>query len=179
MPERAMPATHRPGRRGVLASMLAAALASGCGFQPRRPLTYPFSRIALVGFAPGSPLEAELRRALQAGGVETGTDATSGPSAGSAPVVLRALEDRRERSVAAITSAGQVRELQLRLRVRVRADSADGRVLMPPVELRLSRDLSTTESATLAKRQEEAELYREMQSDVVDQLLRRLAALNP
>ena len=94
-------------------------------------------------------------------------------------MVLRALEDRRERSVAAITSAGQVRELQLRLRVRVRADSADGRVLMPPVELRLSRDLSTTESATLAKRQEEAELYREMQSDVVDQLLRRLAALNP
>ena len=96
---------------------------------------------------------------------------------GEAEVVLQALVDRRERSAAATTAAGQVRELQLRLLATVRADTPGGRALMPPVALRLVRELSTTESATLAKAAEEAEIYREMQDDVVAQLLRRLAAL--
>ncbi len=169
------PSPMRPGRRLALAGAAAAAttaLLAGCGFQLRHPLAFPFQRIALAGFTPASPLEAELRRALQAAGV------TVSPAPDAAQVVLRALEDQRERSVAASTAAGQVRELQLRLLVRVRADTPQGRALMPAVSLRLTRDLSTTESATLAKRLEEVELYREMQSDVVDQLLRRLAALD-
>lgn len=163
----------RPGRRLALGGIAAGAvLLAGCGFELRRPLAFPFQRIALAGFAAASPLEAELRRALQAAGV------TLSPTPDTAQVVLRALQDLRERSVAASTAAGQVRELQLRLLVSVRADTPQGRALMPPVSLRLTRDLSTTESATLAKRLEEVELYREMQSDVVDQLLRRLAALD-
>jgi LPS-assembly lipoprotein len=168
--------TDHPGRyaaRRRLFILASAATLAGCGFHLQQPLRYPFGRIALVGFAPNSPLESELRRALTAAGVQVSA------ASAQAEVVLRALTDRRERSVAASTAFGQVRELQLRLRVTVRADTPAGRALMPPVELRLSRDLSTTESATLAKRQEEAELYREMQSDVVTQLLRRLAALSP
>jgi LPS-assembly lipoprotein len=45
------------------------------------------------------------------------------------------------------------------------------------VELMLSRDLSYSEVLALAKEQEEAELYREMQSDIVAQVLRRLAVV--
>jgi LPS-assembly lipoprotein len=41
----------------------------------------------------------------------------------------------------------------------------------------VARDLSTTEAASLAKAFEEAELYREMQADVVQQVLRRLASI--
>jgi len=146
-------------------------LLAGCGFQLRQPAAYDFRSLALAGFAPASPLAAQLRRALVDAGVEVR------PTPADAQVVLTALEDRRERSVAASTAAGQVRELQLRLRVSVRADTPAGQVLMPPVALNLSRELGTTESATLAKRQEEAELYREMLADVVAQLLRRLAAV--
>ena len=40
-----------------------------------------------------------------------------------------------------------------------------------------SRDLSYTESAALAKEQEEAILYRAMQSDIVSQVMRRLASV--
>ncbi len=153
--------------------VLSAAVLSGCGFQLRRPLAYPFRTIALTGFAPRSPLETELRRALAAGGVETV------PVPRRAQVVLQALQDKRERSTVASTAAGQVREVQLRLNVTVRADTPDGRALMPPVEMKLRRDLGTNETAALAKEQEEDELFREMQSDVVAQLLRRLAALQP
>lgn len=155
-------------RRHLL--LLGTAALAGCGFHLRQPLSYPFRTIALVGFAPRSPLETELRRAL-AGSVQI----LLAPR--QAEVVLQALEDKRERSVAASTAAGQVREVQLRLRVTVRADTPAGRALMAPVEMRLTRDLSYTESAALAKELEEAELYREMQADVVAQLLRRLATV--
>jgi LPS-assembly lipoprotein len=39
------------------------------------------------------------------------------------------------------------------------------------------RDISYNESYALAKETEEAQLYRDMQSDVVQQILRRLAAV--
>lgn len=154
----------------TLAATAATALTAGCGFQLAAPLSYPFRRIALTGFAPDSPLAADLRRALARHVVIV-------PVPAEADVVLQALVDKRERSAAATTAAGQVRELQLRLLATVRADTPTGRALMPPVALRLVRELSTTESATLAKTAEEAEIFREMQDDVVAQLLRRLAAL--
>ena len=98
-------------------------------------------------------------------------------SPAGADVVLQATEEGRERSVVASTSAGQVREMQLRLRLNFRAQTPDGRQLIAPAELLLSRDLLFTETAALGKQQEEDELFRDMQSDVVRQVLRRLAAV--
>ena len=46
-----------------------------------------------------------------------------------------------------------------------------------PAELLLSRDLSYSEAFGLAKQQEEEDLFREMQSDVVLQVVRRLASV--
>ena len=156
-------------RRHLLAAAAAAGLA-GCGFQLRQPPQMPFQSIALIGFAPKSPLAAELRStlALQVKVLESpaGTD-----------VVLQATEEGRERSVVASTSAGQVREMQLRLRLNFRAQTPDGRQLIAPAELLLSRDLLYTETAALGKQQEEDELFRDMQSDIVRQVLRRLAAV--
>lgn len=169
------PALHRPPRRTALLAMALAAggvVLGGCGFRLREPPRLAFDRLMLAGFAPRSPLEAALRRALadQVRFVDTPAEAD---------LVLRALAEARERSVAASTAAGQVRELQLRLRVSVRADAPDGRVRMAPVTLRLVRELRTTETAALAKAAEEEALYRAMLDDVVGQLLRRLAALQP
>ena len=44
-------------------------------------------------------------------------------------------------------------------------------------EVLLQRDMSFSESAVLAKEAEEALLYRNMQSDLVQQLVRRLASI--
>ncbi|MEO5735460.1 MAG: LPS assembly lipoprotein LptE [Rubrivivax sp.] len=145
---------------------------TGCGFRVRQPSKMSFRSIALVGFAPRSTLAAELRTLLaeQVRVVDT-------PD--SAEVVLQALADVRERSVVATTAAAQVRELSLRLRFEFLARTGSGRLLLPPVELMLSRDLNYIESQALAKAFEETELYREMQSDVVLQVISRLAALNP
>ncbi len=158
----------RDGRRAAL--LLAAGLLGGCGFALRRPPRLAFQSIALVGFAPRSPLAEELRREMR-----SQVQVLDDPA--KAQVVLQALDDARERSVVASTAAAQVRELQLRLKFNFRAHTPGGRELIPRVELLLKRDLSYSETQALAKEAEEAELFREMQTDVVTQVLRRLAAI--
>ena len=59
-----------------------------------------------------------------------------------AEVVLDSLGDARERSVAASTAAGQVREVTLRVRLRFRAATPQGRLLLPPADLLLTRDMN-------------------------------------
>jgi LPS-assembly lipoprotein len=157
-----------PDRR-TAASLLAMAVLGGCGWQLRGATELPFSRIALEGFAPRSPLADELKRAL----LQSDAAVVSNPA--QAQVVLHALADRRERGVVASTTAGQVRELQLRVRLEFRLATPGGRELIPATELLLTRDMSYSETLALAKEYEEAQLLRAMQSDIVAQLMRRLA----
>jgi LPS-assembly lipoprotein len=91
--------------------------------------------------------------------------------------VLHALLDQREKGVVAQTAAAQVRDFQLRMKFDFRAQTPAGRELIPRTELLLTRDLSYTETQALAKEFEETELYRDMQADVVSQVLRRLASV--
>jgi LPS-assembly lipoprotein len=146
----------------------ATTLLGGCGFALRQTPPLPFSRIALRGFAARSPLGDALRQRLadMAQVVDT---------PGQAEVVLQSIVDKRERSVVASTGAGQVRELQLRVRFEFSLVTPGGRVLVPDNELLLTRDMSYSESFALAKAQEEAELLAAMQDDIVQQVLRRLA----
>lgn len=144
-----------------------------CGFQLRRAPELRFHTLALADFAPRSELAAELRLQL----AQTSTRVVE--SADDAQVLLQALVDRRERSVVASTAAGQVREVQLRQRLRFRVRSREGRELLAPTELLLTRDMSTSETSVLAKEQEEALLFRAMTTDIAQQVLRRLAALQP
>jgi len=160
-----------PQRRGLLAGAIALAVLplAACGFALRRAPELPFARIALVGFSAQTEVAGELRRAMPAG-----VTVVADPR--DAEVVLEALVDRRSRSVAAMTAAGQVRELTLHSRLHYRLSTRGGRVLLPPVEVAFSRDMSYSEAAALAKADEERLLWRAMEADIALQVLRRLAA---
>lgn len=156
----------------LLAALAAAASLGGCGFELKRPPALRFRTIQLVGFAPRSPLAAELTRQIAF------SDATRVVATlPEAEVVLFALTDEREKSVVATTAASQVREFELRYRFRFRLATQSGRELLPSAEILLKRELTYTESAALAKEQEETFLYRAMQNDIVQQVLRRLASV--
>ena len=155
-------------RRALLLAALA--VVGGCGFQLRRAPQLAFGSIALVGFASDSPLADELRARLAESTLVQANPARAG-------VVLQALNDTRERVVVASTAAGQVRELQLRVRFRFRVSTPAGRELLPPAELLLTRYMSYSESIALAKEQEQAQLYRAMDEDIAAQVLRRLASV--
>ena len=76
-----------------------------------------------------------------------------------------------------MNTQGRIREYSLVYRLRFRVNGAGGKELIPPTELALKRDISFNESQAIAKEKEEDMLYRDMQSDAVQQILRRLAAL--
>ena len=164
-------------RRGVLFAAGACCLSTllpGCGFQLRRPPELRLRSLHLAGFGPLSPMAEELRRQLRASPQVQVVEAAS-----QAEVVLYALLDAREQVVAASTATGQVRELTLRARLRFRAANGSGKEVIPETELVLTRDMSYSESAAMAKDHEADLLFRAMQADIATQVLRRLAALTP
>lgn len=161
-------------RRSLLAAPCAALALSACGFQLRAAPELAFQSL-YVGAAVNSALANELKRNLASlGNLQVITDPTLQPTA---QVVLDILQDQREKTVVGVNASGQVREFQLRVRLRFRLRTPQGRELIPETELLLQRDISFNESAVLAKEAEEGLMYRDMQSDLVQQLIRRLAAV--
>ncbi len=153
------------GLTGVLTSL------GGCGFELRKEPDFPFHSLALVGFKADSQLSAEFRRQLSR------TKLSLMPDPNKAEVVIEALKDSRDKTVVVSTSAGQVREWQLKMDFDYLLRTAQGELLLPRTELRLTRELTYTETQALGKEQEEAQLYRAMQSDAVALIMRRLAAV--
>lgn len=149
---------------------------SACGFQLRGAGDYPFKTL-FANFSSTSPLGLEMRRNL----LGTGRISllTEPAQMAQADAILDILNESREQAVVGVNASGQVRELQLRLRVQFRLRTPQGQVLIEPVDLTQQRDLSFTETEALSKEIEQATMYRDMQTDIVQQIMRRLAALKP
>jgi LPS-assembly lipoprotein len=168
-------------RRALLTQGLAWSLSlpvvsslAGCGFQLRQTPEFAFKSI-YTNVSPVSVLGIELKRHLRAmGNVELITDAALQKNA---QVILDVLQELREKSVVGMNAAGQVREFQLRIRFKYRLRTPAGKEIIEETELLRQQDISFSESAVLSKEVEEAQLYRSMQNDIVQQLLRRLAAV--
>jgi len=163
-------------RRVALASVAALALPA-CGFQLRQAPKFPFAALRMAG-SESTITSVALRRELQINGLRVLTSADKAIPADATAVVLRVLLDQRERAVVGQAASGQVRELQLRTRFRFNLQTSDERILIDDTELLLERDLSFNETQVLAKDAEEQLLYRDMTSDIVQQVVRRLAAVN-
>ncbi|MFO1245920.1 MAG: LPS assembly lipoprotein LptE [Ramlibacter sp.] len=159
-------------RRLLLVSLAPLAL-SACGFQLRQAPDFAFNSI-FVGASDNSTLGNELKRSIASGGK---VQVLPAPQATTADVLLDVLQEQREKVVVGLNASGQVREFQLRIRFQFKLRSRDGKELIGPTEILQQRDISFNESAVLAKEAEEALLYRDMQTDIVQQLMRRLAAV--
>ena len=159
--------------QSALAALMAtgAVAITGCGFKLRGSFTYAFKTL-YSGFVETSTLGNEFKRVLA-----TDSALTLVTTAEKAQVVLDVISEQREKVVVGITSSGQVREFQLRIRMKFRLRTPAGKEIIPETELLVQRDVSFNETAVLAKENEEAVLYRDMQTDMVQQLLRRLSAI--
>ena len=157
----------------LLASGAALGVA-GCGFELRKAPNFAFKTL-FSPFAESSTLGTELKRSLESNGnVRVISDVRQ---IDQAQAILDVLIDRREKTVVGLNASGQVREFQLRIRFSFKLRTPGGKELIGPTEILQQRDISFNESAVLAKETEEGLLYREMQSDIVQQIMRRLAAV--
>ena len=164
-----------PTRRALTLAALTTPWLAACGFQLRQAPDFAFKTIVLAMPA-NSSLTVELRRQLEGTGRLT-VLAPGAAGADKADVVLQSAGERRERTVVSVTAAGEVREFQLRIRFSFSLRTPDGRELLPASEILRQIDQSYSESAALSKEQEALMLYQSMQSDIVQQVMRRLATI--
>ena len=165
------PGPAATGRRRLLGSALAAtvALLSGCGFHLRGPQALDFATVH-INVPEQSEFGAQLRRLI----ATTGTTRVE-EDAARAEARLQILANDRGREILSLTGAGKVREYQLVQSLRFQLLDRAGKALIPPTGLSARREYTFDDSQVLGKEQEEALLYRDMQNDLVQQLMRRLA----
>ncbi len=156
----------------ALPLLLAACMITACGFQLRGTADVPFDSIYVPQAAGGIGLE--LKRSIQAG---TRAKVVDDPKAAAA--ILEFTEEARLKEILSLTGQGRVREYLLRYRVGFRVHDGKGRDFVPANTVMLLRDISFNDADVLAKESEEQLLYRDMQTDMVQQILRRLAAAQP
>jgi LPS-assembly lipoprotein len=160
----------------AVAALLVASATAGCGFQLRGSngsYTMPFHSIYL-GFPDTSALGTELKRNLRATGQVVIAD--KAPDA-EAQFVL--LGETRNKAILSLNSLGRVREYLLTYTLTFAVRDAKGAELVPATEISLRRNMAFDETQVLAKESEEALLYRDMQADLVQQIIRRLASMKP
>jgi LPS-assembly lipoprotein len=160
----------------TVAALLIAASLTACGFQLRGSngsYNMPFHSVFLT-FPDTSPLGTELKRNLRA------TDQVKiADKVEDAEAQFIVLGESRNKSILSLNSQGRVREYLLGYALSFTVRDAKGNVLLAPTEITLHRNMSFDETQVLAKEAEEALLYRDMQGDLVQQIMRRLAAIKP
>lgn len=160
-------------KRTVLTMFAAVPLLAACGFRLRGAPDFSFKSI-YVKAPPGSQLARELVRTLKGAGGDL-VVITDVARMNEAEAICNILSEQRERVVVGLNASGQVRELQLRLRLHFSVSGPQGQEYVPSTEMLQQRDVSYNESIALSKEGEEAMLYKNMQTDLVQQLMRRLA----
>ena len=165
--------TRQRWTRGLLiAWTLTVGMLAGCGFHLRNSQEFTFDTIALSP-APGSAIAIDLTRYLG----DKVVPAVSKAGSPAPQAILDIVQEQREKMVVAVNASGQVREMQLLIRLKFRVRTPQGEPLIAVTEITQQRDITFNESSALAKEAEEILLYRDMQNDIVQQMLRRLAAI--
>jgi len=149
--------------------LAAALLLAGCGFQLRGSATVPFNTLYIPGATGGIALD--LKRNIEAG---TQAKVVNDPKAAEA--ILDLFGESREKIILSLTGTGRVREFRLRYTVNYRVHDGKGAEYVPRTIVQLTRDVTYSDTEILAKEAEEQLLFRDMQSDLVQQILRRLSS---
>ncbi len=140
-----------------------------CGFQLRGSAAVPFQTLYIPNAKTGIALD--LKR-----NIEAGTNAKVVDNPKDADAILELSGENREKIILSLTGAGRVREFRLRYSVRYRVHDSKGNEYVPSTLVELTRDVTYDDSAILAKEAEEQLLFRDMQTDMVQQVLRRLSS---
>jgi LPS-assembly lipoprotein len=147
--------------------VLCAALGA-CGFQLRGTASLPFDKLYLP--PTGGGIALDLKRNIQSG---THTAVVDDPK--TADALLEFSQETREKRILSLGTNGRVREYQLRYLVGFRVHDQKGGEFLPLNQVVLTRDVTFNDSDVLSKESEEQLLYRDMQTDMVQQIMRRLS----
>jgi LPS-assembly lipoprotein len=156
--------------RAAAVSLIAMLLAAGCGFHLRGDVAYSFPTVFVNSPTP-QPIVTELRRFLEGSSSTKLVD-----NAKDATVTLEIASVVDDKGVLSLSSGGRVREYALSKRVSFSLRDKDGRDWIPAADIVIRRSYTFNESEVLARESEETRALKEMQTDAVQQIMRRLQA---
>ena len=142
---------------------------TACGFHLRGQATLPFETL-YVDASNDSSFATELKRALR-----SGTNIRLSDNPKDAEAIFQLVSETRDKQIQSVNTGGTVAEYELRMHVSFRLHDNKGRSWIVPTEINLKRDVSYNDTNVLAKDYEEAQLYKDMQSDAVQQVVWRLS----
>jgi LPS-assembly lipoprotein len=160
-------------RTRLLLALLACTTLGACGFQLRGQANYAFQTVYINAPAFG-PFATELRRALAGAGT-----ATVSTTAAAAQVVVEINEVADDKQVLSLSPGGRVQEYALAKVVRFRVRDGEGREWLRPDEIVVRRTYTYDDTERLAREIQEQRLLRDMQTDAVAQIVRRLQSAKP
>ena len=150
---------------------------SACGFHLRGDgghYTLPFPTM-YVGLPESSPLAVDLKRNINANG--STTVVKTAKEADGIIEVISNPEKTKTKTILSLDNNGRVRQYLLQYTILFRVIDKQGKELLGPTPISLSRPIDFNDTQLLAKEQEEALLYKDMQTDLVQQMMRRIAAI--
>jgi LPS-assembly lipoprotein len=173
----------------LLISLLAA-----CGFKLRGSAELPGYKLPFATIALSLPSTSEFYAQLKRN-IEASSPGTRVVDAKEAEAILSVMGDTNVKNILSLNAAGRAREYQLvrtftfRVHSNVPVAKPDPSVKYTDVRptvvateyiaastIVLRRDITFSDDLVLSKESEEALLQRDMQNDLVQQLMRRLAA---
>lgn len=155
----------------IFFSLLLILLLSGCGFQLRgyNNQTLHFHSLYLESNLPYSTFSKELRQALNAIKI----DVRLSPPA---PITLQILSQNFTRTITSLGNAGQTTTYLLSFTVLFQLRDSTDHILLPTQQVRATRNFSITSNQLSGDLNTQSDLEEDMQRDVIQQLLARLAS---
>lgn len=155
--------------RRLLVLLLSLSLAA-CGFQLRGSYSLPWETLYL-GMPEYSEMYAQIKRSVEA---STQTRIVTDPKAAQASFVI--LRNEQAKNILSLSATGLVREFQLTRTFVYRIQDASGKELTPASQIILQREMNFDDRQIFASEAEEHIIWRDIQTDLVQQILRRLSA---
>jgi LPS-assembly lipoprotein len=150
--------------------LLATLLLTACGFQLRGSYSLPYDTL-YIALPETNAMRATLKR-----NIEASTQTRVVNTAKEAEAVMSVLSDVPVKLVLSINSAGRVAEYQLVRNFTFQLADKNGKPLLPVGTISIHRDITFNDAEVLSKESEETLLWRDIEHDLVQQLLRRLSA---
>ena len=155
----------------TLSICLLCLLLAACGFRLKGASPLPFDTL-YSNISENSAFGANLRRAIVASSPHTRF--VSDPSDAQARLIqLASHQQRRELT---IDAEGQVEEYELNLQFLFQLTDAHGRIILPPTELRATREVPYDPDNAQAKQAEITMIFEDMQQSLIARIVRHLSA---
>ena len=166
-------ANYSSKRRECLGSglaLVAAGVLSACGWRVRGKIDLPYKNLLVSGV-----MTPEFRNDLEM--YLRVNDVNLVSKSQDAEVILEIITEQNAKQVLSYNGAGQITAYRIISRVAFRVFNPDGIEVMPESDIYLTRDIDFNQANIQSFDLLVAEFVKSMRTDIVNQLMRRLASI--